>query len=181
VESKKGKNMKEELKDKLFQEGKESFSFGIILLGNIAFLLNWGIGFVLLMPFRINGIPIVSWIYLIILIIVQLSLKKLNCTSCYYYGKSCYLGWGKLAALCFKQDSGNQEKGMKLAISYVLQLPIILIATLIAGFIYGFNTLNIILLIIFVIINILQGAVLRKKACTVCKSRFICKGSAAPK
>ncbi|MDO9578784.1 MAG: hypothetical protein Q7J16_12950 [Candidatus Cloacimonadales bacterium] len=70
---------------------------------------------------------------------------------------------------------------MKLAISYVIQLPVILIATLIAGFIYGFNTINIILLIIFVIINILQGAVLRKKACEVCKSRFICKGSAAPK
>ena len=109
--------MKEELKDKIFQEGKEFFSFWIILLWNIAFLLNWGIGFVLLIPFRINGIPIVSWIYLIILIIVQISLKKLNCTSCYYYGKWCYLGWGKLAALCFKKDSGNQEKGMKLAIT----------------------------------------------------------------
>ena len=173
--------MKEELKDKLFQEGKESFSFGTILLGNIAFLLNWGIGFILLMPFRISGISIVSWFYLIVLIIVQISLKKLNCTSCYYYGKSCYLGWGKLTAICFKQDSGNQEKGMKLAISYILQLPVILIATLIAGFIYGFNALNIILLIIFVIINILQGLLLRKKACEVCKARFICKGSAASK
>ena len=173
--------MKEELKDKLFQEGKESFSFGTILLGNIAFLLNWGIGFILLMPFRISGISIVSWFYLIVLIIVQISLKKLNCTSCYYYGKSCYLGWGKLTAICFKQDSGDQEKGMKLAISYILQLPVILIASLIAGSIYGFNALNIILLIIFVIINILQGLLLRKKACEVCKARFICKGSAAPK
>ncbi len=171
--------MKEELKAKLFQEGKESFPAWWITLENIGFILNWAIGFYLLLPFKCCGIPIVSWIYLIILIVVQILLKYHNCTNCYYYGKWCHLGWGRLTGLMFKQDSGNLETGMKLAYSYILQLPVILIAALIAGFMYGFSFTNIVLLVLFVIINLLQGVVLRKKGCEVCKARFICKGSAA--
>jgi len=173
--------MKEELKTKLFHEGKESFPAWWIILENIGFILNWGIGFVLLWPFKYHNISVVSWLYLIIIVIVQILLKKHNCSGCYYYGKWCHLGWGKLAGLLFKQDSGNPKIGTRLSLSYILQLPIILIAALIAGFLYGFNLLNVILLIIFVILNVLQGAVLRKKCCAVCKARFICKGSAAPK
>ena len=170
--------MKEGLRDRLFQNGKESFPVWWIALENIGFLLNWGIGFFLLLPFRYNGIAIVSWLYLAILIIVQILLKKYNCTVCYYYGKWCHLGWGKFTVLFFKKDSGNQETGMKLAISYILQLPVILIAAIAAGFLYDFKTVNIVLLIIFVIINVLQGA-FRKSSCKVCKARFICSGSAA--
>ncbi|MDI6794481.1 MAG: hypothetical protein QME81_16715, partial [bacterium] len=73
--------MQEELKVKLFQEGRESFPAWWIILENIGFLLNWGIGFVLLFPFKYNGIPIVSWVYLIILAIVQILLKKLSAAS----------------------------------------------------------------------------------------------------
>ncbi len=176
--------MREELKAKLYQEGKESFPAWYIILENIGFILNWGIGFILLIPFKIssyNKIPIVACIYLISLIIIQILLKKYNCTNCYYYDKWCHLGWGKLTSLFFKENSGNQELGIKLAISYIVQLPVILIASIVAGFLYEFNLMNIILLIIFVIINILQGFVFRKKGCKVCKARFICKGSAAPK
>jgi len=173
--------MKEELKAKLFPEGKESFPIWWIVLENIGFILNWGIGFILLWPFKYHNISIVSWFYLIIIIIVQILLKKHNCSGCYYYGKWCHLGWGKLASLLFKQDSGNLKIGTRLSLSYILQLPVILIAALMASFVYGFNLLNIILLIIFVILNVLQGAVLRKKCCAVCKARFICKGSAASK
>ena len=173
--------MKEELKAKLFQEGKESFPAWWIVLENIGFILNWGIGFVLLLPFKYNSVSIVSWCYLVILAIVQISLKKYNCSNCYYYGKWCHLGWGKLTCLLFKEDSGNPEIGMKLAISYILQLPVILIAALVAGFLYGFNLISVLLLIVFVVLNLLQGTILRKKGCAVCKARFICKGSAAPK
>ncbi len=173
--------MKEELRAKLFHEGREFFPRWWIVLENIGFILNWGIGFVLLLPFKYNEVPVVSWLYLVILIIVQFLLKKHNCSSCYYYGRWCHLGWGKLTCLLFKQDSGNPETGMKLAISYILQLPVILIAAIAAGCLYGFNFISVILLIIFVILNLLQGVILRKKGCEVCKARFICKGSAAAK
>ncbi|MFC2062210.1 hypothetical protein ACFLUV_06835, partial [Elusimicrobiota bacterium] len=136
--------------------------------------------FILLQPYKYNGISIVSWIYLAILVIVQILLKKHNCSTCYYYDKWCHLGWGKLTSILFKQDSGNSEIGMKLSMSYILQMPVILIATLIAGFIYGFNLNSMVLLIVFIVLNILQGVVLRKKGCEVCKARFVCKGSAAP-
>ena len=163
---------------KLFQEGRETFPLWWIALENIGFLLNWGIAFVLLLPFSYDGIPVVSYCYLAILVIIQVLLKKHNCSGCFYYGKWCHLGWGKLSCLFFKQDSGDAGIGMKLSLSYILQLPVILIAALVAGFLYGFTRINVVLLIVFVIINSLQGF-LRKKTCAVCKARFICKGSAA--
>ena len=171
--------MLESQKSKIYQQGKESFPAWWIILENLGYFLNWGLGYVLLMPFKYNGMPIVSWIYLIILVIIQVLLKKHNCASCYYYNKWCHLGWGKLSAIFFKQDSGNPDLGIKLCISYILQLPVILVAALIAGFVYGFTILNVSLLVVFVLLNLLQGVVLRKKGCEVCKVRFICKGSAA--
>lgn len=171
--------MKEELEAKLFQEGRESFPAWWIVLENIGLIVNWGIGFILLLPFKYNGVSVISWLYLIVLVIVQILLKKHNCSTCYYYGKWCHLGWGKLTCLLFKQDSGNPETGIKLAISYILQLPVILIAALAAGFLYDFNFISVVLLIIFMILNLLQGVVLRKKGCALCKARYICKGSAA--
>ena len=34
-------------KDKLYQQGKDSFPMWSIILQNIGFILNWGIGFVI--------------------------------------------------------------------------------------------------------------------------------------
>ena len=132
--------MKEKLKSRIYQEGIECFPAWWVILENLGFILNWGIGFFLLMPFKYNGIPIVSWIYLAVLIVFQILLKKHNCSTCYYYGKWCHLGWGKLANCMFKPNSGSHETGMKLSISYILQLPVILIGGLIAGFLHGFTT-----------------------------------------
>ncbi|RLD60579.1 MAG: hypothetical protein DRJ01_09405 [Bacteroidetes bacterium] len=172
--------MNNELKAKLFTNGKDSYSIITIIFENIAFILNWSLAFYLLMPFKFHGISLLSFIYLLILIVVQILLKKHNCTSCFYYDKWCHLGWGKLSSFLFKQDSGNVIIGMRLSFSYILQLPVILIASIVLGFVYGFTTIYIIAIIIFVIINILQ-VINRKRVCNTCKSRFICSGSAAKK
>ena len=174
------KQMKEELKSKLYKNGKDSYPAIKIIIENIVFIINWGLAFYLLMPFKYHGISLLSFIYLFILIVAQILLKKHNCTSCYYYDKWCHLGWGKLTSFLFKQDSGNVIVGMKLSLSYIFQLPVILITSIILGSVYGFTTIYIIAIIIFVIINIFQ-ALNRKNTCKTCKARFICSGSAAKK
>jgi hypothetical protein len=171
--------MKEDLKEKLYQKGKEAFPGSGIFLENILFLLNWGIGFVLLLPFKYKGVSIASWLYLLLLISAQVMLKKHNCTACYYYGKWCHLGWGKLTSLFFKEDSGNQDIAEKFVISYILQLPVISIVAIAGSFLYGFDLINVTLLLIFITVNLIQALVLRKKGCAVCKARNYCKGSAA--
>lgn len=158
--------------------GRESFSCWQIIFENILFILNWGIGFILLMSFQFKGIPVVSFLYLILLLTVQVLLKKHNCSSCYYYGKWCHLGWGKISRILFEQNSGNLNIGKKLSISYILQLPLITLFAIIAGLIYGYTFWSVGLLIIFILVNILQ-VVLRKPVCKTCKMRFTCAGSAA--
>jgi len=169
------------MEDKIYKDGLECFPKSNIIFENICFLLNWGIGYYLLLPFEILGIPIISLIYLIVLIIMQILLKKHNCTNCYYYDKWCHLGWGKLTSKFFSKNSGDADIGMKLTFFYILQLPVILILSIIGGYIFGFSQNYIVMIIIFVIINIFQAAVLRKKGCKKCKARFYCKGSAASK
>ena len=171
--------MDENLKKDIFNEGRESFPWWWIISENFLFLLNWGLGFFLLLPFRYKGIPVVSIIYIVDLLWVQILLKKHNCSNCYYYGKNCHLGWGRISKILFKENSGSTKTGMIYAFSYILQLPVILAGTIAAGVVYSFERINMILLAVFIIINVVQGAVLRKKGCEVCKARYICKGSAA--
>ena len=165
----------------LYQAGKECFSVGWILFENALLFLNWGLGFYLLLPFKAFGISILSWLYLCVIIVVQILLKKHYCSLCYYYGKRCHLGWGKLSCALFKRDSGNRKIGTKLTLSYILQLPVITVLALIAGFVYGFTGAYIFWLGVFIFVNVFQGVFLRKKTCALCKMRFCCPGSAAKK
>jgi len=154
---------------------KESYSLTWILFENILLLLNWGIGFFLLTPFQYHGIPIIALIYLTILIVVQILLKKHNCGNCYYHNKRCHMGWGKISSLICKKGTGNADLGKKLSISYILQLPVITILSLLAGLVYGFKITHLILLGIFILINIFQAAILRKTTCSECKNKKQCK------
>ncbi|ALU12614.1 hypothetical protein EYM_05720 [Ignicoccus islandicus DSM 13165] len=58
-------------------------------------------------------------------------LRKDLCTNCPFYGKPCFSGWGLLASKLFERNSGNFERGRKLAAitwgSFLLLPPTILI------------------------------------------------------
>ena len=124
-------NMEEEL----YKEGLEKYPTGCIIGRNLFFLAYFGIGFLGMFSLQIYGFPIVSIAYASFLVIMLLFvLRKHLCTNCYYYGKLCSTGWGKLA-LMFKKNSGNYEFGVKLAgITWMLAtlIPII-------GIYYSFN------------------------------------------
>jgi len=59
---------------------------------------------------------------------VYFVMRKLVCTNCYYYGKWCNMGWGKLAARMYKP--GNIERfvecaGIKIAPFFYASLSLI--------------------------------------------------------
>lgn len=97
-------------------EHYEKYPIWWILGHNIVFILYFALGPILLSPVRISGFPFLSVIYALFLItMLVFVLRKHLCTNCYYYGKWCSTGWGKLAALFFKKGSGNYNLGVKLA------------------------------------------------------------------
>jgi len=166
---------------KLSNKGIEEASKSYAIFENILFIVTIAFGFLGMYPFKISGLPIVSILYVLFLIIMLgFTLRKHLCTRCYYYGKWCHCGWGKLSAAMYKKDSGNYELGGKLALptwGILMGLPII---GMILAVILGKTSLSeeLIYFVPFIILVTING-IMHKKDCTACKMRSICPGSAA--
>lgn len=159
--------------------GRESFPPSWVVGENLLYLAMWTLTGYLLWPIWMPfGLPLFTIIWAILVVIIQILLKKHNCSGCHYYGKSCHLGWGKISAAMFKQDGGNPKTGMKLSFFYILPPPLTVLTALVfaisrrPAWIYWF------LLVLFVILNAASFPV-RKKGCGLCAMREACPGSAA--
>ncbi len=164
----------------LYKEGWERFPWWWILLENLLYFIPWAIGFAMMYPLQVGGIPIVSSAYVaFILITVGWLLKVHNCSTCTYYDKWCHLGWGKYTALICKKDAGNPETGMKLVVVYMI-LPLIPIVGGIAVILLrSFSWTLLAWMVVFVALNGVQVAILRPRGCAHCVRRYTCPGSAA--
>ncbi len=161
--------------------GKESFPMAWVLGENLIYLTIWSLAGYLLWPiWTLFGFPVLTILWILIVVVVQVLLKKHNCSGCYYYDKLCHLGWGKISSAMFKKNSGDPETGKKLSIFYILSPPLIFLSSLIYAVIK--NPINSYWLgfAAFIILNIVSFP-LRKKGCSLCTMREVCPGSAAKK
>jgi hypothetical protein len=167
------------MKEKLYKEGLEKYPLGWVIGQNIFFLVYFGIGFFGMLPLQIHDFPIVSTLYAFFLAIMLLFvLRKHLCTHCYYYGKRCNTGWGKLSSFLFNKNSGNYQVGVKLAGITWMLATLIPIIGIIGVLILNYSLSNLILLILFILLTP-ANFIRHKKACEKCKMRFICPASMA--
>jgi len=163
----------------IYKQGLESFSLPRIIFANVLMLVWIVLGTIACWFVY----PMVAWIYLgATIIMIFVVLRKLVCTNCYYYGKQCVLGWGKLSALFFSQGSIDQFStcvGIKAApITYGL-LTLIPLVFCIVALVQEVTVLKVVVLVLLLAVSVYSGAISRKMACTNCKMRLICPGSAA--
>jgi len=163
---------------KIYDQGIENYSNTNVVLNNLIMILWITLGTIGCWFFN----PLIGWIYITVAVImIYIVLRKLLCINCYYYNKSCGMGWGKLSALFFKE--GNIEKfkyslGLKLApLTYGL-LTIIPLVLLIISMIFQFDIFKLIVLILLLLVAFYSGGISRKKGCRKCKMRLICPGCA---
>jgi len=164
---------------RIYKQGLESFSLPRIIFANVLMLVWIVLGTIACWFVY----PMVAWIYLgATIIMIFVVLRKLVCTNCYYYGKQCALGWGKLSALFFSQGSIDQFStcvGIKAApITYGL-LTLIPLVFCIVALVQEVTVLKVVVLVLLLAVSVYSGAISRKMACTNCKMRLICPGSAA--
>ena len=159
---------------KLYEDGFEEYPITTVIGQNLFFLIYFGIGFIGMLSLKIFNIPVVSLLYAIFLIIMLLFvLRKHLCTNCYYYGKTCSTGWGKLSSLMFKEKSGNYELGIKLAgITWGLATLIPIIGIIIS-LILNFSVYRLVLLGLFILLTPINF-ISHKNSCKRCKMRTIC-------
>lgn len=147
---------------------KRIFPLSGIIAENLLFLTMWvSAGYLLWPIWAPSGYPILTIIWAITVIIIQILLKKHNCSGCWYYDKRCHLGWGKISSAMFKKDSGNPETGKKLSIFYILPPPLIFLASLIFGITEGVSLFYWSVLTLFAVLNGITFPVRKKAAVCV--------------
>jgi len=151
----------------------ENFPCWIIIISNLVSIAIYLIG-----AYIIYQLGII-WLlfYLLYIVVLEIRLMKRSCVNCYYYGKFCAFGKGKISSLFFKK--GDSQKFIKDKITWKDILPdflvsIILIVVGIALLILNFNWLILSLIILLVILtSVGNGFVRGSLACKFCKQKEI--------
>lgn len=163
---------------RLYEDGVECHPVGTIIFGNLMMALWIALGTIACWFVH----PYAAWAYLATaLVTVGLALRKLVCTNCYYYGKRCATGWGKLSALLFRKgpiENFSTSVGIKVApLTYGL-LSLVPLVLVIAAMLWGFTWAKLAVLLALLGVSFYSGAIARRKACAGCKMSTICPGSA---
>ena len=151
----------------------ENFPLWMVVMSNLLPLLIYIMGAYIL--YRL-------WVGFFVLYVtycfwVETRVLRKSCINCYYYGKICCFGKGKLCSLFFKK--GNSKDFCKRRISWFDILPDFLVSIfpLIAGIILlimDFNWVILLLMIIIIILSSGGNAFIRGNfACKYCKQREI--------
>lgn len=163
---------------RLYEDGLEEYPLGEIVFGNLMMLFWIALGAV--------GVwfisPLSALVYAgVAVVVVFLVLRRLVCVNCYYYGRWCPIGWGKLTSLFFKEgkiEDFNSSIGLKLApLTYGL-LSLIPLVALIISIVWEASLPKIAVLLLLLLVSAYSGAIGRKKACAGCKMRTVCPGRA---
>jgi hypothetical protein len=126
------------------------------------------------------------------LIALTLILPLSRCVSCFYHGKLCNTGWGKVAAYLFPKGMNHvvDTKGMNHMIhakvdeskyvehyNYAILLHLLWLIPLLGSFFQLLRKRGMIVLILFIaylFILLLEKIVLKKLACKRCHQREFC-------
>lgn len=162
-------------------DGREAWPLAGILAENALYLAIWGLSGALLWPiWTPDGVPALGLGWIALVVVVQVALKKHNCSGCHYHGKACHLGWGKLSAALFPPDSGNPRLALAFSLFYVLTPPLVLLAAILQLVFRAPGWPYAALLGGWVLCNGLTMP-LRKRGCAQCCQRMTCPGSACRK
>lgn len=111
--------------------------------------------------------------YIIYILWLETKVMRKSCVNCYYYGKFCAFGKGKLAALFFKK--GNPENFTKRQITWQAMIPDALVSLipLLVGVVILIKDFNWSILVLMILIIVLttvgNGFVRGSLACKFCK------------
>ncbi len=149
----------------------DNFPAWIILLSNIVSILIYVSGFIILQ--RLGWIA--AGFYLIFILALEYRLISKHCVNCYYWGKFCGFGKGKLSSLFFKK--GDPAKFCEKEMSWKDMIPDLLISLvpLLCGIvlmIIKFDLIVLISLIVLLALTTLGNSSIRGHlTCKFCKQR----------
>jgi len=149
----------------------ENYPWWIVLLSNLVSLSIFFIG-----AYILYGLGLIfTIVYIMYCLFMEIRLLKKSCVNCYYYGKTCGFGKGRLSALFFKQ--GDISKFTQLEMDWKDMIPDLMVSVfpLVGGIILlinNFSLLILVLMIVLVILSMAGNAFIRGYlTCSGCKQR----------
>jgi hypothetical protein len=77
--------------------------------------------------------PLFALLFVIYMIYLEVSVYREGCVRCYYYGKRCFSGRGKIAKLLFKKDEKRKFYEREVKMKHMIPSFLPMVITLIAG------------------------------------------------
>ena len=151
----------------------ENYPFWIVFFSNLVSIAIYLIG-----AFIIYQIGLIWLIlYLVFIGIQEFRLIRGHCTACYYYGKTCAFGKGKISSMFFKKGDGNKFCKKQMTWKDIVPDFLVSIIPIIAGIallVIRFNwVILIFVIILFLLTSTGNGIVRSSLACKYCKQRKI--------
>jgi hypothetical protein len=152
---------------------KEKYPVTTVIGSNLLSILIWGIGAFILYQFGL------IWLigYVLYIFLLEFRLVSGHCVDCYYYGKTCAFGKGRLSSLLFRK--GSPERFSRIKITWKDIVPDFLgfMVPVLAGIlllVMQFSWTILILVIVLFFLGFLGNALVRGQlACRYCKQREI--------
>lgn len=149
----------------------EKYPFYIVLMSNALNLLIYTSGILILLQAGIYYvIPYIAYI-----LVLEIRLLKSGCTRCYYYGKTCAFGKGRVSSILFSKDESKNFCDKQYTKLGLMIDSLVSVAPLITGIvlmILDFSFSILLLCIAIVLFTTAGNGIIRGKfACKFCKQR----------
>jgi hypothetical protein len=149
----------------------EHYPAGTVILSNFVSIAIYTIGFLIILKAGL----LLAIAYLSYILILEIRLLKYHCTSCYYYGKTCAFGKGRISAWLFKQAEPSKFCAKKMTWSDMIpdiMVSLVPLATGIVLLIMDFNLIILVALPVMVLLTTAGNGYIRgTMTCNHCKQR----------
>lgn len=150
-------------------ECHENYPLWMVILANTLSISIYLIGAFILYGFGVTF----SFLYLLFCMIMEIRLLK-SCANCYYYGKTCAFGKGRLSSHIFKK--GDPKLFYQGDVSWYAVLPdfLVFLFPMVGGIILlfiEFNWITLLLIIVILVLSLAGNAIIRSLTCEQCKQR----------
>lgn len=149
----------------------DKYPLWIVFISNLLSFVIYASGFFILLQVSI----FLSFGYLLFALFIDFRVIKNHCVDCFYWGKTCGFGKGKISALFFKQ--GNSERFCKVQMTWKSMIPDMLVSfvPVIAGIVLLISDFKLSILLTTIFILLLSSAgngfVRGTLTCKYCRQR----------
>ena len=151
----------------------ENYPAWMVLGSNLLSISMYLIGAAIL--YQIGLIWLV--LYVLFILLLELRLMKGHCVDCYYYGRTCAFGKGRLSCMFFPKGTPEQFKKQTITWKDIVPDFLVFIIPLLVGIallIHDFSWILLVLIIILFFLGFMGNAVVRSQlACRYCRQREI--------